>query len=93
MEFEDKWNKAMDCFKKFINQPILDPSLSPEIAIDTLIGYKDLKDKDLCSNCSEIYNSLRSFFWEKVVPSNPQGILSGVCYDIRDRFNLTGTVI
>lgn len=92
MEFEDKWNKAMDCFKKFINQPILDPSLSPEIAIDTLIGYKDLKDKDLCSNCSEIYNSLRSFFWEKVVPSNPQGILSGVCYDIRDRFNLTGQI-
>ena len=83
----------MTCFKKFLEQPNNNPTLSPEIIINQIIDYKDFKDKALCSNCSKIYNGLRDFFWEKVVPSNPAGILSGVCYDIRDRFNLTGTVI
>ena len=92
-EFENRWNETMTCFKKFLEQPYNNPTLSPEIIINQIIDYKDFKDKALCSNCSKIYNGLRDFFWEKVVPSNPAGILSGVCYDIRDRFNLTGTVI
>jgi len=91
-EFENRWNETMTCFKKFLEQPYNNPTLSPEIIINQIIDYKDFKDKALCSNCSKIYNGLRDFFWEKVVPSNPAGILSGVCYDIRDRFNLTGQI-
>jgi len=87
-EFEKRWNQTMTCFKGFLKPD----DLSPEMTLADLVTEHDIKDKILCQNCSEVYNSLRNFFWEKVVPSNPEGILSGVCYDIRDRFNLTGQI-
>ena len=53
---------------------------------------QEIRDPALCLNCSKVYEDLRSFFWEKVVPSSLDGTLRGVCYDLRDRFNLTGQI-
>ena len=38
----------------------------------------------LCTNCSEVYNEMRKYFWNHVVPSNDKETIGGVCYDIRD---------
>ena len=38
----------------------------------------------LCTNCSAVYNEMRKYFWNHVVPSNDKETIGGVCYDIRD---------
>jgi len=89
-EFESRWNIAKECFERFIDIDHID-GLTPDINFAALVN-QEIRDPALCSNCSKVYEDLRSFLWEKVVPSSLDGTLRGVCYDIRDRFNLTGQI-
>ena len=87
--FEELWDKTVLCFRQFINLQLTEPEG---------ILYTMLKDHDhnpingyngsLCSNCSKIYNSMRSYFWDHVVPSSDSNTIGGVCYDIRDRVSV-----
>ena len=82
-EFERLWFETLTCFKQYLNV---------DFNTDNYLFLETPAQGHLCTNCSKIYNELRSYFWEYVVPTNDKELLSGVCYDIRDRFNLTGII-
>jgi len=85
--FEELWDQTILCFRQFIHinlkdedQPLLTKKHDGKI------------NGSLCQNCSEIYDKMRKYFWNHVVPSTASGTIGGVCYDIRDRFNVTGII-
>ena len=82
--FEELWDKTVLCFRQFINLNLKDADQ---------VLFTMLKDSpvngSLCLNCSTIYNQMRSYFWDHVVPSSVSNTIGGVCYDIRDRVSVT----
>ena len=87
--FEELWDKTVLCFRQFINLQLNDNSGGPFF---TLLK-EQTANGNLCSNCSIVYNQMRSYFWDHVVPTSHSNTIGGVCYDIRDRVSFQQTII
>ena len=83
MTFMHLWNDTITCFKRFI-----DINLHPEGG-DFIVRLKpDFQKGSLCQNCSDIYDKMRNYFWDEVIPTTDKHTLNGVCYDIRDAVSI-----
>ena len=90
--FHNLWQATIDCFSKYTNESIISPTPNPNSTDDK--NFEDQVKKvtaifttttgSLCTNCSEVYDKMRQYFWTHVVPSNDKETIGGVCYDIRD---------
>ena len=87
--FKSLWDETMYCFQNYYKFDSITTSKNywPWDLDGMELGKikKILKNQgSLCNNCSKVYNKMRNYFWENVVPSNEYETLGGVCYDIRD---------
>lgn len=96
VNFHKLWQATIDCFSKYTNESIInDTTPNPDDNFEDQVKKLTTifeTTGSLCTNCSEVYNEMRKYFWNHVVPSNDKETIGGVCYDIRDAFNYTGTV-
>ena len=91
LTFQSLYAETMECFGHYFKFDLIRPIIGQsrksngnwELQAGKL-GDKISNNGSLCMNCSMVYNKLREYFWTKVVPSNEQEKLSGVCYDLRD---------
>ena len=86
--FEELYRKTMKCFQQFYDLDQLNSTDHDDLDMTALPKLTDAGAGSLCQNCSEIYNKLRTYFWETVVPTSETQTLNGVCYDIRDRVSI-----
>lgn len=80
-------NDTLSCFSQYMELKPIDKRTHKSISWP-IAGVNG----SLCVNCSQIYNKLRAYFWSTVVPTNDKKRLSGVCFDLRDEFNMTGLI-
>ena len=88
VNFHKLWQATIDCFSKYTNESIInDTTPNPDDNFEDQVKKLTTifeTTGSLCTNCSEVYNEMRKYFWNHVVPSNDKETIGGVCYDIRD---------